>query len=134
MYVFRLGLILGAKIFVDFTKYSFDMSIEKLNKELVQTNVIVQSDLSEKSIINTTSTESCVRNWPNAKVLEWLKKSGIDAELIDGLKNFDGEMLYELTLIRNSAPEFFFNSISQQNRIKLDKVVHLSSLLKKLNF
>ena len=110
------------------------MSIEKLKKELVQTNVIVQSDLSEKLIINTTSTESCVRNWPNAKVLEWLKKSGIDAELIDGLKNFDGEMLYELNLIRNSAPEFFFNSISQQNRIKLDKIVHLSSLLKKLNF
>ena len=109
------------------------MSIEKLKKELVQTNVIIQSDLSEKSI-NTTSTESSVRDWSNSKVLEWLKKSAIDAELISEFKNFDGEMLYELNLIRNAAPEFFFNSISLHNRIKLDKVVHLSSLLRKLNF
>lgn len=32
----RLGLILGAKIFVDFTKYSFDHAINKLKKELHQ--------------------------------------------------------------------------------------------------
>ena len=31
-----LGLILGAKIFIDFTKYTFDISMDKLKKEIMQ--------------------------------------------------------------------------------------------------
>ncbi len=72
------------------------------------------------------------KEWSKEKVQEWLSKQEINPEILSLVKNFNGEMLYELNAIRNTASEYFYNSISQQNKIGLNDVVKFSNVLRKL--
>lgn len=154
---FRLGLILGAKIFIDFTKYQFETSMEKLKKEISQdkkqsnlqantaksswkkleNNLVTNSVLqymtpkpSEQVVKQAPSTQS----WTKTQVQEWLRANSIDENIQKALIDFNGEMISELINIRNTASEYFFNSISQRNLVQLNEVVKFSNVLRKLVF
>ena len=172
-----LGILLGAKIFIDFTKYTFDVSMEKLKREIMQSDGFKQfqlelkasnwkkvenlssitkfmsqlstSDKQTSCAVASTSkpvtiaespinvakgVESSAKAWSKEKIQEWFKEQNIDSNIIEKFKDFNGEMLCELNIIRNTASEYFYAEVSQQNKIDLNKVVQFSNALRKLTF
>ena len=67
------------------------------------------------------------------QVKEWLVHSNIDKSIAKEISEFDGEMLAELKLIQDKAPEYFYQNISQNNKIKLSEVVKFSQKLRNFN-
>ena len=67
-------------------------------------------------------------------IQEWFKEQNIDSNIIEKFKDFNGEMLCELNIIRNTASEYFYAEVSQQNKIDLNKIVQFSNALRKLTF
>jgi hypothetical protein len=128
-----LGLILGTKIYIDFTKYSFDIAIQKLLKEIQ-----IPINLNEKNESNNTKKdtiphENKILEWTNEDVLKWLQLLNVKEGLYNELKEFNGEMLYELNSIRNKAPEYFYSCLSKTtDGLKLGEVVDFSKNLRKL--
>ena len=152
-------MLLGSRIFVDFSKYSFDEAMSRLKKELSQifnqellttqtisnqlttsikpdqtqqlqsTNMIVNGTGETKPVENMTVT---VKQWDNAKVKKWLSEIAVDRSISNELRNFDGEMLEELNSIREKASEYFYKSISKNNQVDLSQVTRFSKQLRKL--
>ena len=150
-------MLLGSRIFVDFSKYSFDEAMSRLKKELSQifnqellttqtisnqlttsiksdqtqqlqsTNMIVNGTGETKPVENMT-----VKQWDNAKVKKWLSEIAVDRSISSELRNFDGEMLEELNSIREKASEYFYKSISKNNQVDLSQVTRFSKQLRKL--
>lgn len=148
---------MGSRIFVDFSKYSFDEAMSRLKKELSQifnqellttqtistqlttsikpdqtqqlqsTNMIVNGTGETKPVENMT-----VKQWDNAKVKKWLSEIAVDRSISSELRNFDGEMLEELNSIREKASEYFYKSISKNYQVDLSQVTRFSKQLRKL--
>lgn len=139
---FRLGLILGTKIYIDFTRGDFGESMEKLKKELVQeigitdssmlNNMKIESSNFKKQFQNN-STIGNIEKMTKERVKEWLVNSNIDKSIAKEISDFDGEMMAELKLIQDKAPEYFYQNISQSNKIKLSEVVKFSQKLRNFN-
>ena len=139
---FRLGLILGTKIYIDFTRGDFGESMEKLKKELVQeigitdssmlNNMKIESSNFKKQFQNN-STMGNIEKMTKEQVKEWLINSNIDKSIAKEISDFDGEMMAELKLIQDKAPEYFYQNISQSNKIKLSEVVKFSQKLRNFN-
>jgi hypothetical protein len=134
-----LGLLLGAKIFIDFAKSSFDDAMDKLKNEIkLQLNLKSGgvSDAKPKSLKENNKQNSInlkiSNEWDKSTVSRWLTENSIDESIIDELRDFDGKMLEELNLIRNTAPEYFFAAISNNNKHKLHEVIKFSKELRKL--
>ncbi len=85
-----------------------------------------------KATITSSSDTVLAKEWSKEKVQEWLSKQDLNPGILGLVKDFNGEMLYELNEIRNTASEYFYNSISQQNTIELNEVVRFSNVLRKL--
>lgn len=150
---------MGAKIFVDFTKYSFEHAIIKLKKELDQilneekANSINSTKLDssrERTFISDLKTvdksselaltetqiiipsNNKIDSWNNEKVKEWLNQIAVDRLILHELTDFDGEMLEELNYIRKTASEYFYRAISKNSQVKLIQVTRFSKHLRKL--
>jgi hypothetical protein len=132
-----LGLLLGAKIFIDFAKSSFDDAMDKLKNEIkLQLNLKSgAADMKQKSLKESKQNSINLKisnEWDKTTVNRWLNENSIDESIIDELRDFDGKMLEELNLIRNTAPEYFFAAISNNNKNKLHEVIKFSKELRKL--
>ena len=78
-----MGLILGTKIFINFTKYPFEECILRLKKELKNispVSMVIEPNTSEPSLHAENKVQSEVKqitisakNWKN-KVFLWLEK------------------------------------------------------------
>ena len=133
---------MGTKIYIDFTRGDFGESMEKLKKELVQeigithssmlNNMKIESSNFKKQFQNN-STMGNVEKITKEQVKEWLVHSNIDKSIAKEISEFDGEMLAELKLIQDKAPEYFYQNISQNNKIKLSEVVKFSQKLRNFN-
>jgi hypothetical protein len=116
-----LGIILGSKIFVDFTKYSFDECTQRLMKEinnLVKLKLLNHFRVEAKPINcltqinnNNNHTNESVLLWSNDQIKQWLNKNSFDTKIINTLDNYDGKMLIKLNKIQKTAPEFFYSSL-----------------------
>ena len=128
-------MILGAKIYVDFSKYSFDESINRLKKEINQS-------LSIKNVLNDAITknqksemlsqQTSLSEWNKEMINNWLLENDIDSLIQAKLKNFNGEMLLELNELKKSAPDYFYNSFSSHVKPELESLIKFTCCLKKL--
>ena len=133
---------MGTKIYIDFTRGDFGESMGKLKKELVQ-----EIGITDSSMLNNMKIESSnlkkqfqynsslanIEKMSKEQVKEWLVHSNIDKSIAKEIIDFDGEMLAELKLIQDKAPEYFYQNISQSNKIKLSEVVKFSQKLRNFN-
>lgn len=121
-----LGFILGAKMFVNFTKYSFEECSKRLQNELsklVPSNEASFKKISVQQTSTVPNTIQAIENWSVADVQKWLVKNDINEKIKAVLENFDGPMLSDLNSIRITAPAYFYEVISKKNKIDLFSVV-----------
>ncbi len=137
-----LGIILGSKIFIDFTKYEFGECMSRLQKEIEP--IVKKSDRSGSidscemfsdvkcsQKVDTIKKENVI-DWNQDQVLKWLKDNEIDYAIIESLMPCDGTLLNQFYDMQCSCPEFFYNSISQNKQIGFRSVAVFGKELKKL--
>jgi hypothetical protein len=116
--------------------------MDKLKKELVQEIEITDSSILNNMKIDSSNlkkqaqrneTTTNIESMSKEQVNEWLFNSKIEKIISNEISDFDGEMLAELKLIQERAPEYFYQSISQNNKIKLSDVVKFSQKLRNIN-
>lgn len=75
-------------------------------------------------------------NWTESQVQKWFSEKKIDASIIRNISPCDGRVLYELFMIKNETPEFFYKSIGFVNNTfknaTLRDIAHFSYELKKI--
>ncbi|XP_071100866.1 uncharacterized protein [Haliotis cracherodii] len=123
-----LGMILGAKLFFDFSgKYSFDSKVDGLKKELGRSLSDAEPGLSEDVVdagvvkpVTVAKTTAAFRSpavkpdadpiklWTSADVAKWLTKHNLHGEK---LKKLTGREIAFLQNLRYEAPEFFYHTV-----------------------
>lgn len=128
-----LGFIISDKIFIDFTKYSFEEAMNKLINQLKLNNdslpipsIAVTAANNPKEIIQNEA-----KNWNEEQCKEWFIKNNIK-NMFDILTPIDGGILLQLYEMKKSIPEFFFKSITKNDAIDFKSVAVFANLLIKL--
>lgn len=146
-----LGIIIGDKIFVDFVKYEFEESMKRLiqqiqlnnsNKtslkqsivpEIKQSTTTTAPPLVNKTINDSDNNKINAENWNAAQVKEWCTKNNISKYIIDSLDDeIDGGVLYQLYDLKKNLPQFFYQSITKNEKVDHISVAKFSNFLKKL--
>lgn len=134
---YRLGIILGSKIYINFAKYSFEEAARKLINEVKsfvgtndENNDVDKSESGRNKLFNPTIITPIRSNkidtWTNEDVHNWLENSNINNKIKNELKDFDGKLLRRLKTIKNESPDYFYKSISQNNNIDLLSIVYFT--------
>ena len=139
---------MGDKIFINFNKYPFEKCIELVFKEInlsinqinkdsdhaksVPAKASVTRSFSKPIAQNSENQEFHSKHMNEAQVDKWFREKSIS----DGFKNIlcpcNGEVLHQLFKMRNSAPEFYFQSISKNSNLELKSILLFSLELEKL--
>jgi hypothetical protein len=130
-----LGIILGAKMFVNFTKYSFEECSKRLQNEIgkiVEGNSNKYQKVNAKQTVGAPAITQNIESWSITQVNEWLNKNDTIDTIKETLKNFNGSMLSELNSIRSTAPDYFYEAISRNNTVDLFSIVKFSREFKTL--
>ena len=114
-----LGIIMGTKIFVNFTKYEYDECIRRLIMEIqpLHKQIVIETPIENIAVTEAVETvhedesETCL-NWDSNDVQDWLNANNFHAVIKEHVLQCDGEMLYELYLIKQEAAEYFYSLIS----------------------
>jgi male-specific lethal 1 len=153
-----LGIIIGDKIFVDFTKYEFDDSINRLKKQIqltTQTKITVERLEETRSSMTAPIVKTCsinknliqkdqqqqppqpvdkqhhALNWNEKEVENWLTSKNL-SNLYGLFAPCDGKLLYQLYKLQIHTPEFFYKSITENQTVNVVQVARFSSILKEL--
>lgn len=110
-----LGIILGSKIYIDFTKYEFEDCMRRLKKEMValfnkkysfdsveDTNALMSSVIS-----SLTNQLNCETDWSEQDVDNWLKEKNFNEFIVDSVRPSDGKLLYTMYKMLETAPDSF---------------------------
>jgi len=139
-----LGIILGAKIFVNFLKYSFEESTRRLlaevsslcasNSQATSKVTPIVSNYGKQTVtpLNTVPKIPSTTEWSKEEVQNWLNAKEIHADIKLVLKDFDGEMLEMFNGVRTSASDYFFKTLSKNNSTNLFSIIYFTKELKKL--
>ncbi|RMZ96525.1 hypothetical protein BpHYR1_008771 [Brachionus plicatilis] len=126
-----LGIILGTKIFVNFSKYPFDECIKRLkleiDEQICEDKKIAAKSESVPNKIN--ESDKSLENWTNEDVKEWLIESDIHVDIASQFNHFDGELLTQLIKVYKTSPEYFYSSINKDGK-KIKNLIHYSSVNK----
>ncbi|RNA07786.1 hypothetical protein BpHYR1_034465, partial [Brachionus plicatilis] len=115
-----LGIILGTKIFIDFSKYDFEKALFEVNRNLslIKSSLnkaeieTVKSDQTESNkIVTPQNKESIESDWNENQVEDWLRRVEIDQDIINDLIPCNGQILYQLYMILKWNPEFYYHSL-----------------------
>lgn len=131
-----LGIIVGDKIFVDFTKYKFEESMNRLIKQInlntatepIQSN---QIKILPTEIKQEKAKDLGIKAWNNEQTKEWFTKNQLE-HLYNILSPINGRVLLQLYEIKQHAPEFFFKSLAKNDSIDVMSVAIFSDLLMEL--
>jgi len=133
-----LGIIIGDKIFVDFTKYSLDESMARLIKQIQLVNNHkdhkegeVITEINQMKINNKQETTNGPKNWSTDQVKDWLCSNNLDS-LNEVIGPINGRVLFQLYEIKQHTPEFFFKSITKNDNIEIRTVAIFSDLIMEL--
>lgn len=127
-----LGIILGARIYINFKKYSFKEAADRLLREInsvasicntVKVNVSQTQSVIPNKLDHDISNLTNVANWTKDDVKNWLETSQINQEIVKILKDFDGEILKLFNQVKNESPEYFYQVISSKNKIDVLSVL-----------
>jgi hypothetical protein len=80
-----------------------------------------------------SDSNEAIENWSESDVEKWLDEKKIHRVICENVKPSDGKILSQLYLMQNSAPEFFYSSISSNDKKLATREVALFAYeLKKL--
>jgi hypothetical protein len=152
-----MGIIMGDKIFVNFTKYSFDECIRRLLQEtslssglksngtqykaisVTGTSASVSIDdtnrISSNQVQVKRSNSKSIHDWSVDLVNKWFQDNNINKTIIDSLSPCDGQLLAQVYDLNKQAPEFYYQSISankSQSAIPIRDILLFTMKLKKL--
>ncbi|CAF0847844.1 unnamed protein product [Brachionus calyciflorus] len=141
-----LGIILGTRIFIDFTKYDFEKAMFEVNRNLTlikynlnKTKIEIDKTDQIESMKNSTLVNNdewnFEINWNEKQVEDWLRKVQIDQNITKDLIPCNGQVLNQLYMILKWNPEFYYQSLktSSADSIKsLKNLAIFTNELKKL--
>lgn len=124
-----LGIILGSKIYIDFTRYEFTHCMNRLKSEILTLNlsqhVEKEPTPSPTSPHHTPQKQQSVdsspelaENWDEYQVESWLIEKRVNKDIRKNVSPCNGKLLYQMMLTLNEAPDFFYKSVS--NNISAD--------------
>ena len=109
-----LGIIMGDRIYVNFTKHEFNEAITRLksqiSKLLAIEEPIIENAQQEFVMNSQVETTNDVVAWSDQDVKSWFEKVECSS-LYESLKPCNGELLQQLNDMRKNAPEFFYQFI-----------------------
>ena len=130
-----LGILMGDKIFVNFTKYSFDECIKRLKHEVdskIVTNNVISTSMTQVEV-KTTNVIPQAENMTESQVQEWFKTNQLDPLI---LKSFGGTcnglVLKQIWEIKQRDPPFYDQSLKTIPNINIFSIVKYSAALEKL--
>ena len=135
----KKGIILGSKIFINFTKYDFTECTRRLLSEIRNTVGLNGEEKRKESAtkVETKSTGNSnhnngVNNWSESEVEKWLREKQINPVITQNVFPCNGQILNQLYSIQSEAPEFFYKSISSNQSIPTKDVAFFTFELKRL--
>ena len=136
-----LGLILGSKIFIDFTKYDFEECIKRLIKEVIQFNES-KEDVKENEKLENEIKEPIEKkiipksinalNWSELDAEKWIKDKKFHKEIAESLLPCNGKLLNQLFEMYNKIPDYFYSSLNGSKTIRLRDLLYFSNELKEI--
>ena len=111
-----LGIIIGDKIFVDFTKYTFEQSMKRLKNQI---NLLLDknNNVDSKSMIFKEITHG-PKDWNEEEVKTWFYQNEI-LGIFDILKPLNGGILFQLYELKIFSPEFFYKSLTSKECVDI---------------
>jgi hypothetical protein len=129
-----LGFIIGDKIFVDFTKYTLDDSLNKLKSQIklnANKKELTNQQAPVSNMEKPLSKSSEVVDWTNEQVEKWfIERNFID--VFNELKPINAKVLNQLNQLQKFTPEFFYKSITKNHELNLLLVASFASSLQEL--
>ncbi|CAF0752439.1 unnamed protein product [Brachionus calyciflorus] len=122
-----LGIIIGDKIFVNFTKYDFDECMKRLSGEIRNLSVEENKEIPKDEIEKIS-----VENWDDAKCKEWFDQNGLNMNIYKKFNPCNGIMLQQLYEMRCDAPEFFYHTLNSFEGVDMTSILNFTYSLKKL--
>ena len=134
--------MLGSKIYIDFTKYSFNEWSSRLQEKLqaiiaptlqaneaptceanvapaLQANIVISHNLSAS-------------NWTQDQVVNYFRSKKVNVTIIENLMPCDGGLLEQLHRTLKEVPEFFHNMIHTDSKANLRDIVIFTTELRRL--
>ena len=116
-----LGIIMGDKIFVNFTKYPLDDCIRRLRKE-IDSSISLFGNINSNSMVTVNNTATAtvqvqnhtgkqIENWTDDQVKNWFVEKELNLNIFEKLKPCNGKIIKQLFEIKCIAPEFYFQSL-----------------------
>ena len=130
-----LGIILGSKIFVNFTKYDYQECLKRVNHEidkLLRPKTAIAPQAPGSKAIPSQSNLNSVQNWNQHQVEQWFKTKNFNELILKNILPSDGKSLKQLYEMLLNAPEFFYTSISSKGSVPTRDVLFFSNELKNL--
>ena len=128
-----LGFILRSKIYIDFSKYSFEECSSRLQKELKNfEHDTVLSAVSNNSSAVKIEIKSCARSLTQDQIVEYLKSKNANGSIILNLMPCDGDLLEQLFRTLKAATEFFHSTLRADSKTSLRDIVFFYQCIEKV--
>ena len=138
-----LGIIMGDKIFVNFTKYELKECFKRLRKEVKRSmdsdlptfKEPVPNELKENNsplIASIKSKNHAVENMTENEVKDWFAKKNLNIAIYEHLRPCCGKVLFQIYSMKKDAPEFFYQSLKEIPKTNLSSISLFAYYLEKL--
>ena len=87
-------------------------SNKNVTKEIQSVTESNQLEIRHQNWIEWQKTHINEVSWNEAQVSTWLRKKQIHANIVRLIEPCDGQLLYELFVIKRESPDFFYKSLS----------------------
>ena len=141
-----LGIIMGAKIFVDFCKHDFESAIKLLIKQIkllngdkIETTSSSTKNEPIKSVVSHDSgpifndvkknDDKEPKNWDVKKAKEYIESKNLDKIYLVLSDQIDGSILHQLYEMKLYTPEFYYKSLTKNDILDMKMVFDLTKLL-----
>ena len=129
-----LGIIMGDKIYINFIEFDFDECIEKIKHEIEISNFKSKTNQEENVLVptnNKTKKSSEVEKWSETQVQNWFIENKINMKIYEHFSPINGELLVQIYDMKNSAPEFYYQTLKEMNN-DLRSITLFSMFINKL--
>ena len=144
-----LGMIIGDRIYINFIKYDFKQATKRLLHEIKLKNSAIGNDepsanadfvkVEVKPVHSPPSqheekntNKDAIVKWSEAQVQKWFEENMIHSGIIKEMKPCDGDLLFQMHVLQQEAPEFFYQSITKDKSVDLRSALLFSKKLKEL--
>ena len=131
-----LGMIMGDKIFINFTKYEFEECIRRLKNEVDSKLNLNKPHVANTAPLMASPAPTSHRNSENmsdSEVQEWFRQNNIDPLIIESLGSpCDGILLKQLWEMKHRDPQFYDQSLKSIPNLNPFSIFKYSAALERL--